>query len=67
MGHGIKTTLKHQSSVNWFDALLQLQLTVLTALTVSFSGVPKNETTSKFSTHNSDIPIYTTVTLHCFL
>ena len=55
------------SSVNWFDALLQLQLTVVTASTVSFSGVPQNETASKFLTYNSDIPIYTTATLYCFL
>ena len=40
---------------------------VVTASTVSFLGVPKNETASKFLTPNSDCPIYTTVTLHCFL
>ena len=57
----------YDSNVNWFDALLQLQLTVVTASTVSFSGVPKNETSSKFLTHNSDFPVTLTVTLHCSL
>ena len=55
--------LKHDICVNWFDALFQSQLTVVTASTVSFSGVPKNETASKFLTHNCDFPIYTTVTI----
>ena len=53
--------LKLDSSVNWFDALFQSQLIVVIASTVSFSGVPKNETVSKFLTHNSDFPIYATV------
>ena len=52
---------RHDSNV--IDALLQSQLTVVTASTVSFSGVPKNETASKFLTHKSDFPIYTTVTI----
>ena len=57
------TQLKHDSSVNWFDALFQSQLIVVHALTVSLSGIPKNETALKFLTHNSDFPIYTTVTI----
>ena len=57
------TQLKHDSSVNWFDALFHTQFPVMTASTISVFGFPKNKTASKFLTHNSDFLIYTTVTI----